>query len=125
MTKGMKYIPSNGGKWVYYDSMTGKMVHGEQYVNYDAQHTGWYLFDQHTGAMFQAIRMFVPTEASGFATTSLLGKWLRAWNVMTTRGITSTRPREPCRRAGSGFPSGTLGTGSIRPLDAAEPLDMR
>ena len=27
-------------------------AHGEQYVNYDTQHTGWYLFDRYTGAMF-------------------------------------------------------------------------
>lgn len=40
MAKGMKYIGSNGGKWVYYDWTIGKMAHGEQYVNYDAQHTG-------------------------------------------------------------------------------------
>ena len=48
----MKYIHSNGGKWVYYDWTTGKMAHGEAFVNYDSSHTGWYLFDQYTGAMF-------------------------------------------------------------------------
>ena len=26
MTKGMQYVPSNGGKWVYYDWTTGKML---------------------------------------------------------------------------------------------------
>ena len=45
-------MPSNGGKWVYYDWITGIMAHGEQFVNYDGDHTGWYLFDQVTGAMF-------------------------------------------------------------------------
>lgn len=48
----MRYVPSNGGKWVYYDWITGIMAHGEQFVNYDGDHTGWYLFDQVTGAMF-------------------------------------------------------------------------
>ena len=42
---------SNGGKWVYYDWITGKMAYGERLVNYDAAHTGWYHFDEHTGAM--------------------------------------------------------------------------
>ena len=52
MAKGMRYVPSNGGKWVYYDWITGIMAHGEQFVNYDGNHTGWYLFDQVTGAMY-------------------------------------------------------------------------
>lgn len=51
MARGMHFISSNGGKWVYYDWVTGQMAHGEKYVNYDASHTGWYLFDQYTGAM--------------------------------------------------------------------------
>ena len=67
MAKGMKYIPSNGGKWVYYDWVTGQMAHGEKYVNYDAEHTGWYLFDQHTGAMFHGDTFL---RSSG-------GKWVR------------------------------------------------
>ena len=50
--KGMKYVSSNGGKWVYYDWITGIMAHGEQFVNYDKAHTGWYLFDKTTGAMY-------------------------------------------------------------------------
>jgi lysophospholipase L1-like esterase len=36
---------------VYYDVVTGQMAHGEAYIDYDAEHTGWYLFDQATGAM--------------------------------------------------------------------------
>ena len=51
MAKGVKYISSNGGKKVYYDVITGKMAHGEVYLNYDKTHTGWYLFDKTTGAM--------------------------------------------------------------------------
>jgi len=51
MAKGMTFVPSNGGKWVYYDWITGKMAYGERLVNYDAAHTGWYHFDEHTGAM--------------------------------------------------------------------------
>lgn len=51
MAKGMKHISSNGGKWVYYDWTTGKMAHGEKYVNYDTEHTGWYYFHNQTGAM--------------------------------------------------------------------------
>ena len=51
MAKGMRFIPSNGGKWVYYDVVTGQMAHGERYVDYDREHTGWYHFDEHTGAM--------------------------------------------------------------------------
>lgn len=51
MAKGMTFVPSNGGKWVYYDWITGKMAYDERLVNYDAAHTGWYHFDEHTGAM--------------------------------------------------------------------------
>ena len=51
MAKGIQYVPSNGGKKVYYDWTTGKMAYGEVYVNYDKEHAGWYLFDKVTGAM--------------------------------------------------------------------------
>lgn len=52
MSKGMTYLEgADGPKWVYYDWIDGKMAHGERYVDYDAEHTGWYLFDAHTGAM--------------------------------------------------------------------------
>ena len=33
MSKGMTYL-SNGNKWVYYDMVTGKMAHGEAYLNF-------------------------------------------------------------------------------------------
>ena len=49
MSKGMTYL-SNGNKWVYYDMVTGKMAHGEAYLNFDKEHSGWYLFDNITGA---------------------------------------------------------------------------
>ena len=45
MAKGITHISSNGGKWVYYDLTTGKMLYGERHVNYDKEHTGWYYFD--------------------------------------------------------------------------------
>ncbi len=45
------YLQSNGGKWVYYDLTTGKMLYGERYVNYDQSHAGWYHFDENIGAM--------------------------------------------------------------------------
>ncbi|WP_235143658.1 glycoside hydrolase family 25 protein [Bifidobacterium moukalabense] len=51
MAKGIQYVPSSGGKKVYYDWTTGKMAYGEVYVNYDKEHAGWYLFDKVTGAM--------------------------------------------------------------------------
>ena len=66
MAKGMKYIPSNGGKWVYYDWVTGQMAHGERYVNYDAEHTGWYYFDPVTGKMAHGMT-WVPSNG---------GKWV-------------------------------------------------
>ena len=56
MARGMRYIPSNGGKWVYYDWVTGQMAHGERYVDYDREHTGWYYFDPVTGAMAKGMR---------------------------------------------------------------------
>ena len=56
MVRGMRYIPSNGGKWVYYDWITGQMAHGERYVDYDREHTGWYYFDPVTGAMAKGMR---------------------------------------------------------------------
>lgn len=51
MAKGMTFVSSNGGKWVYYDLTSGKMQYGERFVNYDRSHTGWYHFDECTGAM--------------------------------------------------------------------------
>ena len=52
MAKGVTLISGNDGrKWVYYDMTTGIMAHGEQYIDYDAEHTGWYHFDENTGAM--------------------------------------------------------------------------
>ena len=66
MAKGMRYIPSNGGKWVYYDWTTGQMAHGERYVDYDREHTGWYLFDPVTGAMYHG---FTYIRSNG-------GKWV-------------------------------------------------
>ena len=56
MARGMRYIPFNGGKWVYYDWVTGQMAHGERYVDYDREHTGWYYFDPVTGAMAKGMR---------------------------------------------------------------------
>ena len=67
MAKGMRYIPSNGGKWVYYDATTGIMAHGERYVDYDRAHTGWYRFDPTTGAMAHG-DMYVGSNG---------GKWVR------------------------------------------------
>lgn len=51
MAKSISYVPSNGGKKVCYDWVTGKMLYGEQYVDYDRKIAGWYLFDRKTGAM--------------------------------------------------------------------------
>lgn len=67
MAKGMRYVPSNGGKWVYYAWITGIMAHGERFVNYDDDHTGWYLFDQVTGAMFHGDTYIRSND----------GKWVR------------------------------------------------
>ena len=67
MAKGMRYVPSNGGKWVYYDATTGIMAHGERYVDYDAAHTGWYYFDPTTGKMTHGD---VYVRSNG-------GKWVR------------------------------------------------
>lgn len=67
MAKGMRYVPSNGGKWVYYDATTGIMAHGERYVDYDAAHTGWYHFDPTTGKMTHGD---VYVRSNG-------GKWVR------------------------------------------------
>ena len=51
MAKSISYVPSSGGKKVCYDWVTGKMLYGEQYVDYDRKIAGWYLFDRKTGAM--------------------------------------------------------------------------
>ena len=66
MSKGMTYL-SNGTKWVYYDMVTGKMAHGEAYLNFDKEHSGWYLFDNITGARCTG-DIFI--RANG-------GKWVR------------------------------------------------
>ena len=51
MLKGIQTVPSNGGKQVYYHPITGIMQYGEQYLNYDREHTGWYYFAPGTGKM--------------------------------------------------------------------------
>lgn len=45
MKKGWMFVSSNGGKWVFYDYVTGQMHHGESCID-----GGWYLFDEVTGA---------------------------------------------------------------------------
>ena len=64
MAKGVRLIPSDGGKWVYYDQVTGRMAHGEARISYDEEHDGWYFFDPVSGAM-----------AHGFAFIPSAGKW--------------------------------------------------
>lgn len=64
--RGVKWVPVDGGKWVYYDVSTGIMAHGEKYLNYDSEHTGWYYFDDHTGAMVHDV-VWVPSNG---------GKWV-------------------------------------------------
>lgn len=44
MDTGWSFIPSNGGKWAYYDEQ-GRMAHGQQLID-----GAWYLFDERTGA---------------------------------------------------------------------------
>ncbi len=52
MAKGVRLIEGGDGwKWVYYDAVTGQMAHGEALLAYDEEHTGWYLFDEISGAM--------------------------------------------------------------------------
>lgn len=46
---------SDSRKWVYYDA-DGKMAHGEAYLSYDSEHTGWYYFDDITGAMIHGMK---------------------------------------------------------------------
>ena len=52
MAKGVRLVEGGDGwKWVYYDYVTGQMAHSEALINYDEEHTGWYLFDEISGAM--------------------------------------------------------------------------
>ena len=51
MAHGVRWLNSSGGKWVYYHISSGKMQYGEQYLNYDREHTGWYYFEPGTGKM--------------------------------------------------------------------------
>ena len=55
-TYGVRWLNSSGGKWVYYDIFSGKMQYGEQYLNYDREHTGWYYFEPGTGKMAHGVR---------------------------------------------------------------------
>ena len=64
--RGVKWVASSGGKWVYYDINTGEMRHGEQYLSYDREHTGWYYFDPGSGAMAHGVKWM----------TSSGGKWV-------------------------------------------------
>ena len=54
MYHGDVYIQSDGGKWVRYDLITGKMVKGLH-----RQDDAWYYFDPVTGAM-QRGEVYVP-----------------------------------------------------------------
>ncbi len=52
MAKGVRLVEGGDGwKWVYYDYITGQMAHSEALLTYDEEHTGWYLFDEVSGAM--------------------------------------------------------------------------
>ncbi len=52
MAKGVRLVEGGDGwKWVYYDYITGQMAHNEALLTYDEEHTGWYLFDEISGAM--------------------------------------------------------------------------
>lgn len=61
------YLRSNGGKWVYYDEVTGKMVYEEKYLNADETSVGWYYFDPVTG---KRVTGDVYLKSNG-------GKWVR------------------------------------------------
>ena len=64
------YLQSNGGKWVRYDRVTGKMVKGLHY-----QDGAYYYFDQTTGAMAHG-RVWVP-EWNSYATfDSVSGRYV-------------------------------------------------
>lgn len=70
MFHGDTYIRSNGGKWVRYDRITGKMVKGLHY-----QDGAYYYFDQTTGAMTHG-RAWVP-EWNSYATfDSVTGRFV-------------------------------------------------
>lgn len=58
MSHGDVYLPSSGGKWVRYDSVTGRMVYGPDY-----RYGAWYYFDTVTGAMAHG-EVFVPDWSS-------------------------------------------------------------
>lgn len=59
MSKGFVFVPDqNGGKWVYYNEIDGKMMYGEQYIQ-----GNWYRFDSVTGAMYKG-ELFV--EGAGW-----------------------------------------------------------
>lgn len=59
MDTGWTFVPSNGGKWVYYDEQ-GRMLYGQQFIE-----GAWYLFDEWTGA-----------TSYGFAYISDQSKWV-------------------------------------------------
>ena len=82
----MKYIHSNGGKWVYYDWTTGKMAHGEAFVNYDSSHTGWYLFDQYTGAMFHGDTYIRSNGGKWVRYDRITGKMVKGLHYQDTGG---------------------------------------
>ena len=57
MAHGITNIPDNddaGGKWVYYDSITGRMQYGEQYIDGNR-----YYFDTATGKMAQLVPVHI------------------------------------------------------------------
>lgn len=58
MSHGDVYLRSSGGKWVRYDSVTGRMVYGLDYRD-----GAWYYFDTVTGAMAHGV-VYVPDWSS-------------------------------------------------------------
>lgn len=65
MTKDRVVYVKDLNAWCYFGK-DGAMLHGEAYLSYDAEHTGWYYFDEETGAMVHGVKWLA---SSG-------GKWV-------------------------------------------------
>lgn len=87
MSKGFTFLESDGGKWVYYDDITGWMLHGEQCKpNNEADLAAgtnfhWYYFDEETGAVQYGWKE-LPAQNKTVYYDEVMGWMLYGWQTI-------------------------------------------
>lgn len=89
------YLRSNGGKWVRYDRITGKMIKGLHY-----QDNAWYYFDKATGAMAHG-RTWVPDWNKYAYFDSVTGRFTGRTETKAPSGGSHSNTSKPNNPSGS------------------------